>query len=68
MDEKIIAILNILVVKPLRFEPLFEEINKTYSLHRDGLESILQVMTKEKFVVVKHEVWSVNKWPDKKAA
>jgi len=68
MNEKQKAILTILSNKPMKFKELLKAINESFSIHADGLESILHVMTKNKLIVIQNEYWLFNKWPEKKAA
>jgi len=63
MHQKQIAILNILLIKALSFEQLFEVISEQHVLHREGLESILDDMLKQKLVVILNGFFCFNQWP-----
>jgi len=64
MLDKQIDILKLLAKKPMRFASLLSAVNEQYVMTPDGLESQLQLMTKERTVIVDDEVWKFNKWPE----
>lgn len=62
MDSQL-KILTLLRKSGLTFEGLYAAISDHVVLHRDGLESLLKVMLKNRLVAVKDGVWSFNAWP-----